>query len=204
MQRRKFPVVFKMTTKNNRSLETTATIPFDLIAQCKNQNRRAQLTLYRKYAQGMYGVAMRFVRNPADAEDITQEAFIKAFQKIDQFEGNVTFGAWLKRIVINRSIDFLKARKQHFVELQEHRLSIADESDWKVEQEVSVEAVKAAIEELPEKYRYVVQLYLVEGYDHQEISEILDLRETTSRTRLMRGKNYLKELLNQSRNVAGS
>ena len=88
--------------------------------------------------------------------------------------------------------------------LQEHRLSIADESDWKVEQEVPVEAVKAAIEELPEKYRYVVQLYLVEGYDHQEISEILDLRETTSRTRLMRGKNYLKELLNQSRNVAGS
>ena len=194
-----------MTTKNNQKLETTATIPNDLIAQCRNQNRRAQLTLYRQYAHGMFCVAMRFVKNPADAEDITQEAFIKAFQRIDQFEGNVTFGAWLKRIVINRSIDFLKARKQHFVELQEHRLSIADEpEDWSVEQEVDVEAVKAAMEELPDKYRYVVQLYLVEGYDHQEISEILDLRETTCRTRLMRGKNYLKELLNQKRNVAGS
>lgn len=150
-------------------------------------------------------MAMRFVKNEADAEDITQEAFIKAFQRIDQFGGNVTFGAWLKRIVINRSIDFLKSRKQHFVELQEHRLSIAGEpDDWRVEQEVEVEAVKAAMEELPDKYRYVVQLYLVEGYDHQEISEILDLKETTCRTRLMRGKNYLKELLNQSRNVAGS
>jgi RNA polymerase sigma-70 factor (ECF subfamily) len=148
---------------------------------------------------------MRFVKNEADAEDITQEAFIKAFQRMDQFEGNVTFGAWLKRIVINRSIDFLKAKKQHFVELQEHRLTIAEEpEDWKVDQEVEVEAVKAAMEELPDKYRYVVQLYLVEGYDHQEISEILDIRETTCRTRLMRGKQYLKELLNQERDVAGS
>jgi RNA polymerase sigma factor (sigma-70 family) len=186
------------------NLETIATIPPDLIAQCKNQNRRAQLELYRKYAHGMYCVAMRFVRNSADAEDITQEAFIRAFQKIEQFEGNVAFGAWLKRIVINRSIDFLKAKKQHFVELQEHRLSIADEDSWNVEQQVSLETVKAAMEELPDKYRYVLQLYLVEGYDHQEISEILDLRETTCRTRLMRGKNYLRELLNQSRNVAGS
>lgn len=150
-------------------------------------------------------MAMRFVKNTADAEDITQEAFIKAFQRIDQFEGNVTFGAWLKRIVVNRSIDFLKSRKQQFVELQENRLSIVQEQeDWSVDQEVQVETVKAAMEELPDKYRYVVQLYLVEGYDHQEISEILDLRETTCRTRLMRGKQYLKELLNQRRDVAGS
>lgn len=150
-------------------------------------------------------MAMRFVKNTADAEDITQEAFIKAFQRIDQFEGNVTFGAWLKRIVVNRSIDFLKSRKQQFVELQENRLSIVQEQeDWSVDQEVQVETVKAAMEELPDKYRYVVQLYLVEGYDHQEISEILDLRETTCRTRLMRGKLYLKELLNQRRDVAGS
>lgn len=153
----------------------------------------------------MFCVAMRFVSSPADAEDITQEAFIKAFQRIEQFEGNVTFGAWLKRIVINRSIDFLKARKQHFVELQEHRLTVAGETeDWTVEQEVEVEAVKAAIEALPDKYRYVVQLYLVEGYDHQEISEILDLKETTCRTRLLRGKNYLKEQLSKKSHVAGS
>ena len=153
----------------------------------------------------MFCVAMRFVNSPADAEDITQEAFIKAFQKIDQFGGNVTFGAWLKRIVVNRSIDFLKARKQHFVELQEHRLAIAGEpEDWTVEPEVEVEEVKAAMEALPDKYRYVVQLYLVEGYDHQEISEILGLKETTCRTRLMRGKHYLKEQLSKKRHVARS
>lgn len=152
----------------------------------------------------MYCVAMRFVKNSADAEDITQEAFIRAFRKMDQFKGNVTFGAWLKRIVVNGSIDFLKARKQHFVELEEHRLTLAEEPDWIVDQEVQVVEVKAAIEALPQKYRYVVQLYLVEGYDHAEISEILDLKETTSRSRLMRGKIYLRELLKNKSYVAGS
>jgi RNA polymerase sigma-70 factor (ECF subfamily) len=152
----------------------------------------------------MYCVAMRFVKNTADAEDITQEAFIRAFRKMDQFEGNVTFGAWLKRIVVNGCIDFLKARKQHFVELEEHRLTLAEEPDWNVDQDVQVAEVKAAIEALPEKYRYVVQLYLVEGYDHAEISEILEFKETTSRSRLMRGKIYLRELLKNKSYVAGS
>jgi RNA polymerase sigma-70 factor (ECF subfamily) len=147
---------------------------------------------------------MRFVQEPADAEDITQEAFIRAFSKMDQFRGDVTFGAWLKRIVVNRSIDFLKARRQHFVELEEHRLTLSEDDDWSVDQELEVAEVKAAIAALPEKYRYVVQLYLVEGYDHAEISEILGLRETTSRSRLMRGKEYLRELLKNKSYVTGS
>lgn len=152
----------------------------------------------------MFCVAMRLVKNEADAEDLTQEAFIKAFRKIDQYKGEVTFGAWLKRIVVNRCIDFLKARRQHFVELEEHRLTVAEDTSWEVEAPVGVEAVYQAIGELPEKYRYVVQLFLVEGYDHAEISEILGIRETTCRTRLMRGKGYLKELLKEQRYVAGS
>ncbi len=162
------------------------------------------MALYRKYAQGMFCVAMRFVKNEADAEDLTQEAFIKAFRKIDHYKGEVTFGAWLKRIVVNRCIDFLKARRQHFVELEENRLQVAETETWEVESTLGVEDVKAAIEELPENYRYVVQLYLVEGYDHSEISEILQLRENTCRTRLMRGKGYLRELLKDKRHVAES
>jgi len=176
----------------------------DLIEQCRNRDRRAQMALYRKYAQGMFCVAMRFVKNEADAEDLTQEAFIKAFRKIDQYKGEVTFGAWLKRIVVNRCIDFLKARRQHFVELEENRLQVTEAENWEVESALGVDDVKAAIEELPENYRYVVQLYLVEGYDHSEISEILQLRENTCRTRLMRGKGYLRELLKGKRHVAES
>ncbi|WP_221898768.1 RNA polymerase sigma factor [Robiginitalea sp. SC105] len=176
----------------------------DLIEQCRNQNRKAQLALYRKYAHGMFCVAMRFVKNEADAEDLTQEAFIRAFRKMDQYRGDVTFGAWLKRIVVNRCLDFLKAKRQHFVELEENRLQVADSGSWEVASSIGIEDVKAAIEELPENYRYVVQLYLVEGYDHSEISEILKIRENTSRTRLMRGKGYLKELLKEKQHVAGS
>ncbi|WP_338156660.1 RNA polymerase sigma factor [Robiginitalea aestuariiviva] len=160
--------------------------------------------MYRKYAHGMYCVAMRLVQNQADAEDLTQEAFIKAFRKMDQYRGEVAFGAWLKRIVVNRCIDFLKARRQHFVELEEHRLVVADADTWEVDAPVTAETVYQAIGELPEKYRYVVQLYLVEGYDHGEISEILGIREATCRTRLMRGKGVLKERLKEHRHVAES
>lgn len=145
------------------------------------------------------------VGNRADAEDLTQEAFIKAFRKIDQFQGEVTFGAWLKRIVVNRCLDFLKARKHRFVELQEQRMHIAEDNDsWETEYPVSAGEVRKAISELPDKYRYVVQLYLVEGYDHAEISDILDIAQTTCRTRLMRGKARLLEHLKEQYYVAGS
>ena len=143
----------------------------------------------------MYGVAMRFLKNPDDAEDIVQEAFIKAFQRIHQFKGDVSFGAWLKRIVINGSIDFLKSKHQATVELNEKHLQTSEDQDWIVEDTISIEQVKDAIEGLPDKYRYVVQLFLVEGFDHEEISEILGITNSASRTRLLRGKIYLKEKL---------
>lgn len=164
------------------------------------------MALYRKYARGMFAVAMRMLRNEADAEDMTQEAFIRAFRKMDQFEGNVAFGAWLKRIVVNRCLDFLKVREPVFEPLEEQWLSVADEDDrgWEVDQEVGAEQVLGAIETLPDHYRWIVQLYLVEGYDHREISEILGLKETTCRTRLMRGKNLLKEQLRNANYVERS
>ena len=163
------------------------------------------MELYRHYAQGMFCVAMRMVRNEADAEDLTQEAFIKAFRKLDQFQGQVSFGAWLKRIVVNRCLDYLKARKQYFVDLEEHRLQpVTDQTDWEVNYPVGPEAVRAAIDALPDKYREVVQLYLIEGYDHSEIAEILEIKETTCRTRLMRGKAYILEQFNDNNHVAES
>ncbi|MBR9853008.1 MAG: RNA polymerase sigma factor [Algicola sp.] len=153
------------------------------------------MKLYRQYCDGMFCVAMRFLKNADDAEDVLQDSFIKAFQRIGQFKGDVTFGAWLKRIVVNGSIDFLKSKHQRTVELNESYLQVAEEDDWSVEEGISMEQVKQAIEELPPKYKYVVQLFLVEGYDHSEISEILTITETASRTRLLRGKAQLKEKL---------
>ncbi len=170
----------------------------DIIEQCKQNNRKAQLQLYNQYCNGMYIVANRFVKDAQDAEDVVQEAFIKAFTRLHQFKADVTFGAWLKRIVVNKSIDFLKSKKQRLVELDEVHLKVIDtENDdkWLVDDAITLEDVKSAINKLPDKYQYVVMLYLIEGYDHQEISEILDISEVASRTQLSRGKAKLQDLL---------
>ena len=174
----------------------------DLIEQCKANNRKAQVQLYEKYCDGMFCVVMRFLRNSDDAEDVLQEAFIKAFLKIDQYKGEVTFGAWLKRIVVNKCIDFLKAKRNEHVPLEENVIQVVDDDDWQIQSDITVEEVRTEINELSDKYRYVLMLYLIEGYDHSEISQILDIPETTCRTHLSRGKCMLKENLLKKKNGA--
>lgn len=167
-----------------------------LIEKCKQNDRKAQLELYRKYCDGMFIVASRYLKDAAAAEDALQEAFIKAFQKIDQFKGDVTFGAWLKRIVINKCLDVIKARKMEIQSLDDGILHIAErEDDWDIGDQVTIDEVYQAIDNLPENYRVVVKLFLLEGYDHQEISEILGISESASRTNLHRGKLKLKKTL---------
>ena len=156
------------------------------------------MQLYNQYCNGMLTVALRFVRNTMEAEDIVQEAFIKAFLKLEQYKAEVSFGAWLKRIVVNTCIDVLKSKHQRLVELEDYHLKMADtnyENEWLIDDNISIEEVKSAIEKLPEKYKYVVMLYLIEGYDHQEISEIMDISEVASRTQLSRGKQKLQDKL---------
>lgn len=176
----------------------------DIVEKCKVNDRRAQLMLYRQYCEGMFCVAMRFVKNTDDAEDVVQESFIKAFQKIEQFQGDVTFGAWLKRIVINRSIDFLKSKREKIVPLDESYISLVPDEDWKVDAAYSLKQIKDAITQLPDKYRYVVMMFLIEGFDHKEISEVLHINASNCRTRLLRGKAILKETLKSNTYATGS
>ncbi|UKM64472.1 RNA polymerase sigma factor [Flavobacteriaceae bacterium GSB9] len=175
----------------------------DIIEQCKQNNRKAQLQLYNQYCDGMYIVAKRFLKDAAEAEDAVQEGFIKAFAKLHQYKGEVTFGAWLKRIVVNKCIDVLKSKKHQLVELEEVHLKVVDtpkDDKWLVEDAITITDVKSAIDKLPDKYRYVVMLYLVEGYDHQEISGILGISQVASRTQLSRGKSKLQTLLTLKKN----
>ncbi|MEY8848324.1 RNA polymerase sigma factor [Psychroserpens sp. XS_ASV72] len=175
----------------------------NIIEKCRQNNRVAQMHLYKQYCDGMFIVAMRFMKDAMEAEDMVQEAFIKAFSKLDQFKAEVTFGAWLKRIVIHKCIDTLKSKKQRLLELEEVHLKVVDtnfENEWLVEDTITAEEVKDAIHKLPDKYRYVLMLYLMEGYDHQEISDILNISEVASRTQLSRGKSRLRELLTPIKN----
>ena len=172
-----------------------------LVEQCKQYNQKAQMALYGKYCDGMFAIAQRYLKDTAAAEDAMQEAFIKAFQKLSQFNGDVTFGAWLKRIVINTCLDYIKARKLKTEALNEEVFTIVEENDgWSVSDETTASGILAAIEELPSNYKTAIKLFLLEGYDHQEISEILQISENASRTYLHRGKTKLKEKLKHLRN----
>lgn len=166
-----------------------------LIEKCKNNDSRAQMQLYDQYCKAMFTTAYNFVKEDDIAQDVMQEAFIKAFKRIDSFTGEATFGAWLKRIVINQSLDWLKKQKIQTVELHEDVVYMQDDSGWEIDKEVKVSAIYKCIETLPQKCKNVVKLYLLEGYDHQEVAQILDISEVASRSQLSRGKSKLKELL---------
>ncbi len=141
----------------------------------------------------MYNVSVRIVNDVMEAEDVMQEAFLSAFKKIKTYKGEVSFGAWLKRIVVNRSLDYLKKKKVQFEEINERTTQIEDYQ--MAAHEVDAKVLKAAIQDLSDGYRIVLSLYLIEGYDHEEISQILGISNSASRTQLLRAKNKLRELL---------
>lgn len=141
----------------------------------------------------MFSICMRLINNTAEAEDVMQEAFLNAFTKIESYKGEVSFGAWLKRIVINRSLDYLKKRKVKFEEINEKTNQLPD-NQMEIK-EVNMDVIKDAIQKLPDGYRVVLSLFLIEGYDHEEISEILGISNSNSRTQYLRAKNKLRELL---------
>ncbi|MAD97356.1 MAG: RNA polymerase subunit sigma-70 [Flavobacteriaceae bacterium] len=153
------------------------------------------MQLYNLYCQAMFVIANRYVNDSFLAEDVMQEAFIKAFKNIKSYRNEVPFGAWLKKIVINQSIDALKKKKLELISMNEETLRVVDDEDWKVDSTITVNDIKSAMEDIKEKYRLVLSLYLFEGYDHEEISQILGISSNTSRTHLLRGKRILKEKL---------
>ena len=167
----------------------------DLIDACKRNERKAQFEIYKLYYKAMYNTSLRIIRNRADAEDIMQESFLDAFRKIDSFNEDASFGAWLKKIVINRSIDALK-RSKTYNEINENEVEtisqVFDEDpveilSWKVE------TIRKAINMLPDRFSVILSLYLLEGYDHEEISQILDMKHGAVRTKYSRARQKLLE-----------
>ena len=179
-------------------MELTATINRDeLVERCKLGDSQGYETLYRQYAKAMYNTSLRILNNAADAEDVLQEAFVDAFRSLNDFHYRSTFGAWLKRIVINKSITTLRKRRMHFVDIDNSDVAVIDESNEMDEDEIQfkVEEIKRAIAKLSDGYRAVITLYLLEGYDQEEISEILGITHNTVRTQYIRAKHRLLEIL---------
>jgi RNA polymerase sigma factor (sigma-70 family) len=152
--------------------------------------------LYERYATTMYNTALRISGNRADAEDILQDSFIDAFAQLRSFENKATFGAWLKQIVVFKSIALLKKRRLSFADLEKETEELADENaPDENEIEFTVQNIKKAMSQLPDGYRAVLSLYLMEGYDQEEIADIMRISQSTVRTQYKRGKQKLLQIL---------
>jgi len=200
-QQNRFLIVFYMQTEKKETLYQN--IHQDIIDRCRKGEQKAQFQLYKLYYKAMYNTSFRIVNDRMEAEDIMQEAFLKAFDKIHTYSGRVSFGAWLKRIVVNHSLDELKKKKLDFesVEDNHHSQKLREEKEEDDETEVTykIDQIRDTINELPEGYRIVLSLYLLEGYDHEEIGEILGVSSSTSRSQYTRAKKKLKQELEQKK-----
>lgn len=167
----------------------------DVIEQCIKGDPSAQFKLYSLYAKAMYNICLRMVRQQEEAEDLLQEAFTYAFSRLNTFRFEAAFGAWLKRITVNTCINHLKKKRAELVLTEKNIERIEEEEVDYEELTFRVEEVKQAIERLPDGYRVVLSLYLLEGYDHKEIAEILNISESTSKSQYLRAKQKIKEEL---------
>jgi len=167
-----------------------------IIEACKTGKRTAQYELYSLYVDAMYNVSLNLVKNKEDAEDVLQESFTNAFKSIERFDYQSTFGAWLKRIVINTSINTLKKKRIFTESFDGQEYKIVEKKTDTGDHGYEVRNVKKAIQTLPPGFRSVLTLYLIEGYDHTEIADILNISVSTSKTQYSRAKKKLKEILN--------
>lgn len=171
----------------------------DLLQLCKEGNASAQMEVYNRYYKSMYNTSLRIVKDSAEAEDIMQESFLSAFTKLHTFKGEVTFGSWLKRIVINNSIHhYRKQQKKNEVALENILYKVKDDdsidSDYGVT-ELKAQKVMQTMNLLQDNYRIALTLFLIEGYDYEEISEIMKISYANCRTIISRAKESLRKKL---------
>ena len=181
-------------------MTTTETDIDQLLVLCKKGNQLAQLEVYNRYQKAMYNIAFRIVKDTAEAEDVMQESFITAFEKLDSFKGNAAFGAWLKRIVVNKSFSQYK-KNNRFVALREKEIVEEAEEDFvSIEEEdytnTKVSKVLKCMEEIHSSYGQVLTLHLIEGYDYEECCKVLNISYANCRTLISRAKDSLRKKLN--------
>lgn len=170
----------------------------NLVGQCRKGETKAHYKLYRLYSKAMYNVAIRMVGDSHLAEDILQEAFIKAFTGIGKLKVDAAFGGWLKRIVINLCIDHSRKEKLVFTEMEE--AGFKEDAAAEIDSEVDPALVHSLIKKLPEGARQILVMRALEGYRHAEIGEELGISESTAKTQFFRAKQLLAKMIKENRN----
>jgi len=172
----------------------------DIIERSKKGDQAAQNRLYKLYAKAMLNIAYRMMNNREEAEDMLQEAFTDAFAKLHTFRYESGFGSWIKKIVIHRCLNEIKRRKadlQFFDDMSGFDQSFEKEEELAYKPGLSVENIRKAMEQLPNGSKIIFSLYLLEGYDHREIAQVLKISESNSKSQYMRARRKVKEILNK-------
>lgn len=170
-----------------------------MIDSCLSGDRQAQYELYGKYCKGMFNVCLRMINDRNEAEDVLQNAFIEVFGKLKYFRYESAPGAWIKRIVVNQCINHLRKRRPVLTESGELPESTAEETG--TDPELNVGRIRNAIAQMPDGYRTIFCLYAMEGYDHGEIAEIMDISESTSKSQYSRARSKLYDILKESGDI---
>ena len=167
-----------------------------LIRQCKKKEGRAQRELYEIYKGKLMGIALRYTKCREDAEDIFQEAFVKIFKNIDQLKEEKTLFVWMKQIVIHTAINHFRQHQKYADTVSSDSLEAASDRNYEnILSGLHKAQILEMINQLPDGYRLVFNLYVIDGYKHEEIARLLQISETTSRSQLVRAKQKLREML---------
>lgn len=167
----------------------------ELIIQCKKQDAKAQGELYSQYNRILFAICLRYSTNYADAEDNLQDAFLTIFKKIEQYNGKGSFEGWMKRVTVNTVLQ--KYRKHRSFEIVDEG-QIEDEEEVEIEsEEIPLEFLLKIVQELPDRYRLVFSMYVMDGYQHKEIAEMLGISDGTSKSNLARARMILKNKIEE-------
>jgi len=169
----------------------------ELIDRCLENDPKAQEYLYKRYSCRMYGVCLRFARNTLEADDILQEGFIKVFSYLKDFRFEGSLEGWIRKIIVNTAINYYKSKQNEWNETSIDKFASNQAVAEDILDKISVGDLLQLIRELPEGYRLVFNLHVMEGYNHQEIAKILNISENTSKSQLSRARTALQQRLVQ-------
>ncbi|HMP29302.1 MAG TPA: sigma-70 family RNA polymerase sigma factor [Saprospiraceae bacterium] len=173
-----------------------------LISKCKTRDPLSQKHLYERYNSILFGICRRYIANTQEAEDVFVEGFTKIFQKIDQYEGNGSFEGWMKKIMVNEALMFIRSNKIKFEDI--NIIQIEAKDDFHIESDLEVREILALMDEMPDGYRTIFNLYVVEDYKHQEIADLLGISINTSKSQLIFAKKKMAQLLKKKYNLNNS
>lgn len=168
-----------------------------LISRCLDKDPKAQEQLYRRFAPRMYGVCLRYARSKMEAEDILQEGFIKVFNHLKDYRHEGVFEGWIRRTIVNTAINYYKQKSKEWNEISLEKATETHSFDETAIDKLSAQELLDHIQQLPEGYRIIFNLYVIEGYTHQEIGKILNISENTSKSQLSRARATLQHKITQ-------